>query len=221
MEITFIAQSGFIIREDNITIGIDIWLNNPVNLKQLADIPKLDYVFCTHDHDDHGFGDLIELAERDTAKFISVAELAHFAQTKGCQNIIGVNIGGEFPVDELKVYVTPALHSCDIGVPVGFIVQFPSGKTIYHMGDTGYFDLKYIPELYKVDTLFIPIGSRFTMGVREAIMAARDIKPKNVIPMHYNTFPQIEADAEAFKTMVETIGECGCTLMLPGENVEL
>jgi L-ascorbate metabolism protein UlaG (beta-lactamase superfamily) len=219
MNVTYIAHSGFILDEKGTNIGIDLWLNSPVNPKNYEDIPKLHYVFCTHDHDDHGLEDMIELAKRDDATFVAVNEVARYAQEKGVQKVVGANIGGEFQLNTLKVYITPALHTAQRGVPVGFIVQFPSGKTIYHMGDTGYFDLKYIPELYKIDVLFIPIGSFYTMGPREAIMAVRDIKPQNIIPMHYNTFPTIKTEPQQFLTMVQTIDGAGCQIIEPGHTI--
>ncbi|HEC64391.1 MAG TPA: metal-dependent hydrolase, partial [bacterium] len=187
MKIKFIAQSGFIIETKQGLITIDLWLDNPLHKLELKDVPKTDYVFITHDHADHDLPTGIELAKRDKSHFISNYDIMKHAQEQGVENIAPGNIGGLYPVGDIEIAQTHAEHSSNIGLPVGFIIKV-EGKTLYHMGDTGYFKgLDTLAEFYNIDILFVPIGSRYTMGPKEASLAVADIKPKIVIPMHYNT----------------------------------
>ncbi len=112
---------------------------------------------------------------------------------------------------EIEVVLTHAEHSSDIGIPVGFIIKI-GDRALYHMGDTAYFKgLDFLGELYKPDTLFIPIGSRYTMGPIEASYAVRDLHPAWVIPMHYNTTESIKQDPNVFAEL--------CKESSPGSQV--
>jgi L-ascorbate metabolism protein UlaG (beta-lactamase superfamily) len=93
-----------------------------------------------------------------------------------------------------------ALHSSNLGHPAGFVLKnLEFNKTIYHAGDTGLFsDMKLIGE-EGIDIAMLPIGDRYTMGIKDALKAVDLIKPKIVIPIHYNTFPAISANPEDFK----------------------
>lgn len=93
------------------------------------------------------------------------------------------------------------------------------GKTIYHAGDTGLFsDMKMYGEMYDIDVAFLPIGDNFTMGPEDAKIAAEWLKAKKVVPIHYNTFPVIEQDPEAF---VNSLPEGVGVILKPGESIEL
>jgi L-ascorbate metabolism protein UlaG (beta-lactamase superfamily) len=201
MKIQFIAQSGFIIEENDQRICIDLWAKNPVNPITLDEVLKVNHVFITHDHDDHDMPFGIEIAKRDNATLHANEEIVARAMKQGVKNVEHANIGGLYKSGNIEVVQVHAEHTSNTGIPVGFIIKF-GGKTLYHMGDTGYykgFDL--LDKLYLIDILFIPIGGRFTMGPVEASFAVQDIKPKYIIPMHYNTFPQIEQNVEEFKAL--------------------
>lgn len=220
MKITSIAQSGFIIDTPIGIIAIDLWLNNPVNAKSISDIPKLDYVFVTHAHNDHGLLDSVELVKRDGAIFVSSYDIQKWAEKEhGIKIESPGSIGGSYTVGKLNVIQTHADHSSDIGNAVGFIIDI-QGTKIFHMGDTGYYEtLKTIGKMYNIDILMVPIGSRYTMGPMEASYAVSDLKPKVVIPMHYNTFPKIEQDPKEFilevkRRKVHTDIKC----LKPGEH---
>ena len=224
MQIKFIAQSGFIIELSNgKRLGIDIWLKNPLHPMAMDDVPKMDYVFVTHDHGDHDMKSCIEIAKRDSAWFTSCYEIATYASSQGVLNVESGNVGGSYKMGkDLEVIQTLAHHSSDTGRPVGFIIRTSEG-TIYHMGDTGYFsELKFYSELYKIDTLMIPIGSRYTMDALQASYAVADLKPKIVIPMHYNTFPKIQQDPNLFAEYVRERGvETNVRVMEPGETINV
>jgi L-ascorbate metabolism protein UlaG (beta-lactamase superfamily) len=220
MQIKFIAQSGFIIDIDNSKrICIDLWLQNPVHPIKLADVPKMDYVFITHDHGDHDMKSGIEIAKRDNATLYANNDILTLATNEGVQKVERMAIGGLIKSGNIEVAQVQAFHTSNTGIPVGFIIKTGS-HVIYHMGDTGYFStLKEIREIYKPDILMIPIGSRYTMGPLEASFAVRDIKPKYVIPMHYNTSSAIQQDPEEFKKLVLDKVSVEVIIMKPGEGV--
>ncbi len=199
-------------------ILIDPWLTNPLSPVKPSDYNnvKLDYIIVTHDHGDH-MGEAIELAKSTKAKVVSVYEIAVYAKEQGVEAVDG-NIGGRLNIGDLDIVFTPATHSSNRGVPVGVVV---GGKdaTIYHAGDTGLFkEMELIGELYSPDIALLPIGGHYTMGIKEAVKAVQMIKPKIVIPMHYNTFPVIKADPSKFKELVEAITASKVVILKPGET---
>lgn len=222
MKIHFIAQSGFIVEQDDQRICIDIWSQNPVNPINLENIPKIDHVLITHDHKDHDLNFGIEIAKRDNATFHSSIDITEYAVEKGVQNVESANIGGSYKSGKLEVVLVHAEHTSDIGIPVGFIIKIGE-RTLYHMGDTGYFRrFDLLAEIYEIDILFVPIGSRYTMGPVEASYAVKDIKPEFVIPMHYNTFDAIKQDPGYFKELsIEKSPESEVIIMSPGETFDI
>jgi L-ascorbate metabolism protein UlaG (beta-lactamase superfamily) len=124
--------------------------------------------------------------------------------------------------------LTPAFHGSGfvtndqqiiyLGMPAGVLFT-AEGKTVYHAGDTAlYSDMKLIGERHPIDLAFLPIGDNFTMGPEDAATAAEFIQAKQVVPMHYNTFPPIKQDPEQFVQMLkEGVGK----VLQPGDSVEL
>jgi len=222
MKIQFIAQSGFIIEEANQNICIDLWLSNPLSPITIDKVPKMDHVFITHDHKDHDLPSGIEIAKRDAAIFHSSYDIALYAAESGVKNVERASIGGTYKSGGIEVTLVHAEHTSNIGIPVGFIIKI-GDRVLYHMGDTGYFKgFDFLAEVYNIDTLFIPIGSRYTMGPIEASYAVRDIKPKFVIPMHYNTSDAIKQDPEYFKSFcAEKYKDANVVIFKPGELKEL
>ncbi len=219
MKIQYLSQSGFLIETENgKRLVFDPWLESPKYRLELEDIPKVDYVFITHAHDDHGLQSGIALAIRDHATFVSGYDIVKYAMEQGVQSVEKANVGGMFDSGEIGIALTQAVHSSDIGEPVGFVVKV-DGMYIYHMGDTGYFaGMNTLGNLYNLDIVFIPIGGRYTMGPAEAMLAIKDLRPDMAIPMHYNTFPKIAQDGEAFKNNVEMSTDTQVALMTPGEQ---
>jgi len=223
MHITWLGHSCILI-EGKDRIIIDPFLSgNPLASKK-ADEIDVDIVAVTHGHGDH-LGDAIEIAKN--AKMVAIHELAQYASSKGIE-AIGMNIGGSVVIKKTKITMVPAFHSSGIdasnfsfsgGNAAGFVIN--SGKTIYHAGDTCLFsDMKLIAELYKPEIAFLPIGDTYTMGPREAAIAASWIKADITIPMHYNTFPVIKQDANEFKRLAEEKG-AKVKILNIGERIEL
>lgn len=187
---------------ENHKIIIDPFIkDNPMSDLKINDL-DIDYILLTHAHNDH-FGDTVEIAEMNDALVITTVEIADFLETHGLK-VHGMNIGGSynFPFGNMKL--TTALHSSSLnwegetitlGQPAGILLNIEN-KKIYHAGDTAlYSDMNLIAP---VDLAFLPIGDNFTMGIDDAIKAAKFLKAKDVIPVHYNTFPLIEQNPLKF-----------------------
>ncbi len=204
-------------------ILIDPWISNPNSPVTLSELSKVDFILVTHDHSDH-LGETVQIANKTNATVVSIFELAtYLAEKEGVKNTIGMNIGGPVKLtNEIEVYMTPALHSSTHGSPAGFVIKSPEA-VIYHAGDTGLFsDMELIGRLYKPDIALLPIGGYFTMGPREAAYAVSLINPRAVVPMHYNTFPQIRQDPEEFKNLAESLApHVRVYVMKPGDVLNL
>lgn len=183
-----------------------------------------DLVAVTHGHEDH-LGEAIRLAK----KTIAITEIGKYLREKGLI-VETMNIGGTIEVDGVEFTMTPAVHSSGLGsegpgfyggCACGLVVGM-DGVRVYHAGDTALFsDMKLIGELYLPDIALLPMGGRFTMGPREAMMAANFIGAKTVIPMHYSTWPAILQDPLAFKHAIERTTDLKVVILSPGEAYEV
>ncbi|MFO8175210.1 MAG: metal-dependent hydrolase [Gemmatimonadota bacterium] len=208
--------------DDGTKIVIDPWFDeNPMSDVKTEDVEDVDFILCTHGHFDH-FTDAIPLAKRTGATLVSTFEVVSFAQSKGVENVHPMSIGGgfEFPFGYVKM--TPAVHGGQVAgddsgayttVPGGFWMNL-DGKRLYHAGDTALvMDMQLLRG--KVDLALLPIGDNFTMGPEDAVQAIDFIRPKVVIPIHYNTFDLIKQDPEAFKEKVGSLSRV--EVVQPGE----
>lgn len=134
-----------------------------------------------------------------------------------------MNLGGTFTAPFGKVKMVQAIHSCGVagGIPCGFVLSFNDGLTLYFAGDTALFgDMKLFGELFDIDYAVLPIGDNYTMGPKDAILAAKFLKTKKVIPVHYNTWPVISQNPEEFKKAAAR-ENVSVVVVKPGESVEL
>ncbi|MDF2635632.1 MAG: metal-dependent hydrolase, partial [Pelosinus sp.] len=185
-----------------------------------ADEIECQYILVSHGHQDH-LGDTVPIAKRTGAKVITSNALAGLLKDQGC-DVAPMDIGGQRAFDFGYVKLTPAVHGSGVpgGLAAGFIVNF-YGKTIYFAGDTALFgDMAFIAKA-KVDYALLPIGDNYTMGIADAADAVGLIKPKAVIPMHYNTNPLIKASPEEFKKVVEKRYRIQVHVMQPGGTLVL
>lgn len=224
----FHGHSCFSMAADGRRVIIDPFLEgNPQAVEGLADVGA-DVILATHAHSDH-LGDSIDLAKRTGALLIATYELAVYCGRQGVPNVRAMHIGGTADLGFARVKLTVAHHSSSIvtddsiqmlGAACGFIVTM-GGRSAYHLGDTGLAaDMELIGRLHDLDAAMIPIGSTFTMDLEDGILAAKMIGAKLSIPMHYDTFPVIEADPHEFVRRVGAEGLAG-RVMQPGEEIEL
>ncbi|WP_322902982.1 metal-dependent hydrolase [Paenibacillus campi] len=228
MKITYYGQSCLLVEEGGKKVIIDPFLSgNPQVDVDVNDI-KVDAVILTHGHGDH-FGDTVEIAQHNNCPVIAVVELAQYAAAKGAAETVGMNLGGSKQFDGFKVKYTIAFHTSSneldgqnvyLGEPAGILLTM-GGKTLYHAGDTALFgDMKLIGEMNDIDVAALPIGDFFTMGPDDALYAAEWVQAKHIIPVHYNTFPPIEQDGDAFVAALAAKGIQGTALKV-SESIEL
>jgi L-ascorbate metabolism protein UlaG (beta-lactamase superfamily) len=222
--LTYIGHSAFALESDGNQVLIDPFITgNPV-AKHRPDQFNPRTILLTHAHNDH-VGDTVEIGKRSGATVIATFELGTYLGAQGLNADPG-NHGGTVPFDGGTVKFTPAWHTSSYdpdtkapGVPAGLIVRF-GGLTFYFAGDTALFgDMKLIGE-EGIDVAILPIGDRFTMGPKDALRAVKFIEPKYVVPCHYNTFPGIAQDGEAFKAQVEAETSAKAVILAPGASHE-
>lgn len=220
-ELKFLGHACFMLLEGKKAIIIDPFLTgNPV-APVTADQIECQYILVSHGHEDH-LGDAVQIAKRTGATIISTAEIARFVSEKGVQ-AHAMHLGGKRDFDFGFVRITPAFHGSGMpgGHACGFIVNF-YGKNVYHTGDTALFgDMALLGRLESIDVALLPIGDNYTMGPSDAAEAAGMLKPKKVIPMHYNTWPVIAQSPDAFKKDVETRFNIPVHIMKPGDTYSL
>lgn len=207
-------------------ILIDPWvMGNPACPTTERNVKKVDVMLCTHGHFDH-IGDAVEIAKKHNPKIVGIPELCGWLGKKGVKQTAEMNKGGTQTVEDIKVTMVHADHSCGIkdgdelvygGEACGYVVEFANGVKIYHAGDTNVFgDMKIIRELYAPEIGMIPIGDHYTMGPREAAYACNLLKPKTVIPMHFGTFPALVGRPSDLKKLVPDLE---IREMKPGETI--
>ena len=186
---------------------IDPWvMGNPACPEGLKQIDELDLMLITHGHFDH-IADAVEIAKRTSPQIVGIVELTSWLAAKGVTGASdhAMNKGGTVVVEGISVTMVHAEHSCGItdngqviygGEAVGYVIEFENGYTIYFSGDTDVFgDMALIGRLHRLDSVFLPIGGHYTMDVRRAAHAVELLGARVVVPMHYNTFPLLSANA--------------------------
>lgn len=225
MQLRYFSHSAFQITTDKgYRILIDPFLDdNPTSPVKSADVDA-DFILLTHGHGDH-FGDTLSIAKRCDALCICENELASYINDQGIK-AHNMHIGGGFDFAFGRVKLTQALHSSTTpdnkchGAATGLLITIDN-TLLYHTGDTGLFsDLKLIGEMNDVQAMMVPIGDNFTMGIDDAVKACEFVNPGLAIPIHYNTFPVIQADPEAF---CRKAGEKGinCQVLDFGQEITL
>jgi L-ascorbate metabolism protein UlaG (beta-lactamase superfamily) len=221
--VTFLGHSCVQIHGGGSTILIDPFLTgNPLAGAKANEI-QCDFIVVTHAHGDH-LGDAIDIARRTHATIISNFEIHNYCVAKGAKaHPLHIGGGHRFPFGRAKL--TVAHHGSSFpdgsygGTPAGVLLTL-GGQTIYHAGDTALtYDMLFVGEA-GVDLALLPIGDNFTMGADDAARALDLIKPRVVIPIHYNTFDVIAADPRAFASRAEQKGVT-CVILKPGDSYEL
>jgi L-ascorbate metabolism protein UlaG (beta-lactamase superfamily) len=225
MQITFLGHAAFALEHEGKTVLVDPFLTGNPKASTTADAVAADAIFLTHGHGDH-LGDTVDIAKRTGATVVAIVELAGELSEAGVADVKDPNIGGTVDLDWVTVRLTPAWHtsttpSGTVNTPAGLVIEM-GDKRIYFAGDTGLFsDLALPSRRGHIDLAVVPIGGHYTMDRFDAVVAAELIKADQIIPAHYNTFPLIETDAQAFKSDVQGAGYAEVIVLDPGQAHKL
>jgi L-ascorbate metabolism protein UlaG (beta-lactamase superfamily) len=227
MEIRFLGHSAFALVDGDTTVLIDPFLTGNPKAAASADEVDASAILLTHGHGDH-IGDTVDIAKRTGAPVLAIVELANeLSEDLGSDHqVFDPNIGGTVEFDWGSVRLTPAWHTSTtpkgtVNTPAGLVIEF-GGKRIYHLGDTALFsDLQLAGKRGRLDAALMCIGGHYTMDRFDGVEAAKLVGADLVIPCHYNTFPPIETDAQAFKSDVQQGGIAEVAVLDPGASHKL
>jgi L-ascorbate metabolism protein UlaG (beta-lactamase superfamily) len=209
-------------------ILIDPFIQNNPKYPRSFELPeKIQYILLSHGHGDH-ISDAVPVAQKHNSNVVAIYELAAFVGSQGAENFTGMNIGGTVQLDDVAVTMVEAKHSAGAegkngtqyaGVAAGFVLTVTGGPVLYHSGDTTVFsDMKLIKELYHPELVMLPIGGFYTMGPKEAAMAARFLEPKAILPIHFGTFPPLTGTPDELDKHLN--GSIEVIRIAPGESVQ-
>jgi L-ascorbate metabolism protein UlaG (beta-lactamase superfamily) len=210
--ITWLGHSAFLVTlPGGQRLAFDPWVSNPRCPPTLAKpeaLGRLDLILLSHGHEDHA-GDVAGVSRVSGAPVVCIFELGLYLREKGVQWVADMGIGGTQTIAGVQVTMTQATHTGStvdrgalvyLGGAAGFVVRAAGAPTIYYAGDTGLFgDMKLIGEIYRPDIAFLPIGDRYTMGPDTAALAARWLGVRQVVPMHWGTFPLLTGTPDALE----------------------
>jgi L-ascorbate metabolism protein UlaG (beta-lactamase superfamily) len=230
LSITWLGHGTFLlVSPGGKRILVDPWLEgNPSCPAKYKKIEAADLILITHGHFDH-VSDAVPVARATGAVVVGIFELCAWLERKGLQNLSPMNRGGTQEVAGIKVTMVPAVHSSAfiedgqtvyLGEPSGYVLRFENGRTVYFAGDTALFgDMRLIKDLYAPEIAFLPIGDHFTMGPEAAARAAEMLGVRQVVPMHYGTFPILTGTPARLRELVEPLG-IDVLELKPGETAQ-
>lgn len=222
---TYVGHGTHLLEIDGKKVVIDPFFTGNPSTDISADEVMVDFILISHGHSDH-IGDAVAIARRTGAKVIANHEIIGWLTKQGIQNGHGQHLGGEFTHEFGKVKLTIAHHGSGLpdgsygGNPAGFIIT-AAGKRMYFTCDTALFQDMQLYGEDGLDLCVLPIGDNFTMGPDDALKAVKLIKPKVVVPCHYNTWPLIAQDGQAWAKRVEAETGTKVYALAPGESLEL
>ena len=225
LKVSWLSHASFLIEADQTKILIDPFVTDNPLAPVKADEVDADFILVSHGHGDH-VGDTIEIAKRTGATVVSNFEIQNWFVGQGVEKAHPMHIGGGFDFDWGRVKLTIAHHGSALpdgsygGNPCGFLLTIQD-KNIYHACDTGlFYDMKLIGEA-GIDLAILPIGDNFTMGPDDALRAVKLIEPKQVVPIHYDTFDVIKQDPQAWAIRVQKETSAKVAVMKPGDTLEI
>jgi L-ascorbate metabolism protein UlaG (beta-lactamase superfamily) len=221
MEVRFLGHAAFELADGDATVLIDPFLSGNPKAAIGAEDVAATAILLTHGHGDH-IGDTVAIAKRTGAPTVAIVEIANELGEEGI-DVRDPNMGGTVKFDWGWVKLVPAWHTSTTpkgtaNVPAGLLINFQD-TIVYHLGDTCLFsDLQLVGKRHPIDIALMCIGGHYTMDRVDAVDAAELVGAKTVIPCHYNTFPPIETDAQAFKSDVESATRSNVVVLEPGQS---
>lgn len=225
MKVTYYGHATILLETEKAKLLFDPFIS-PNELAKDVDIDaiKPDYILLTHGHVDH-VADVFTIQTNSDATVICIAEIQGWLGNNDVDKVHGMNIGGGHDFDFGRVKMVNAIHSSSMpdgtygGNPAGYVI-YADGKTIYIAGDTALtYDMKLLAD-ENLDWAFLPIGDNYTMGTDDAVKAAYFINCKNIIGVHFDTFPPIKLNHEAAKAKFAAAG-LNFTLPEIGQVIDL
>jgi L-ascorbate metabolism protein UlaG (beta-lactamase superfamily) len=222
MEIRYLGHSCFELADGDTRLLIDPFLSGCPTAAADPETIAPTHILLTHGHGDH-LGDTVPIAKRTGAPVVAIVELANEISAKGVDDVRDPNIGGTVEFDWGWVRLVPAWHTAltpdgTPHTPAGLVIAL-GDTTVYHLGDTALFsDLALPGRRDDIDVALMPVGGHYTMDRHDAVVAAELVGAREVIPIHYDTFPPIETDVEAFKRDVEGRTDSRVVVLAPGET---
>ena len=207
------------------TVVFDPFLTgNPAAVANVFDLAA-DLICVSHAHGDH-VADVATLAGHTGATVVSNFEISNRFTSQGIENCVGINPGGTYDAGFCRVKWTIAFHSSSFddgsyGGEANGVLLSAEGLRLYFAGDTALFSDMQLIGAGNLDVAILPIGDHFTMGVEDSLQAIRFLGPRKVVPMHYNTFPPIAQDADAWARRVAAETNAQPIVLQPGESVAL
>jgi len=228
MQFTWLGHSTFLfVSPRGKRFLIDPWIGgNPSSPPDAATlVQKVDVILVTHGHSDHA-SDVVAIGRATGAHVVAPYELSLWFEQKGLQRVTGMNPGGSLTLAGTMVTMVQAFHSSSVeeegraryaGVASGYVIRFEDGTTVYFAGDTALFgDMRLIGELYQPTIAFLPIGDVYTMGPEQAAKACELLGIRQVVPMHYGTFPALTGTPARLRELVPAAVQV--LEMKPGET---
>jgi L-ascorbate metabolism protein UlaG (beta-lactamase superfamily) len=221
MDVRFLGHACFTLSDGDTTVLIDPFLTGNPKAAISADDVAATTILLTHGHGDH-YGDTVAIAKRTGATVVAITEIAGEIGEEGVDTR-DINLGGTTKFDWGSVKLVPAWHTSTtpkgtVSTPAGLLINFKD-TVVYHLGDTALFTgLQLVGKRAPIDIALMCIGGHYTMDRVDAVDAAEFVGAKTVIPCHYNTFPPIETDAQAFKSDVESATSSNVVVLEPGET---
>jgi L-ascorbate metabolism protein UlaG (beta-lactamase superfamily) len=225
-ELTWLGHGSWAVRSGDIKILLDPFLDQSPTAPVKSDRVDAQFILVSHGHFDH-VADVAAIAKRTGATVVANFEITEwFTKQHGIEKTEPMNLGGGVNLSFGRVTMTLAHHSSQLpdgsdgGSPGGFLVEFPEGN-VYFACDTALFsDMRLIARA-GIALAVLPIGDRYTMGPEASIEAVKLIEPKRVVPSHYNTWPPIQQDGQAWAARVRRETSAEPIVLQPGGKIVL
>jgi L-ascorbate metabolism protein UlaG (beta-lactamase superfamily) len=219
VKVTWLGHACVLLDNDDTTILIDPWIENPKFPNDSFNPEKIDVILVTHGHNDH-FGNVLKLAKQYKSTIPVIHEMSLFLMDKLGDfggKIVGMNFGGTYEYNNIKITLVPSSHSSGfsddegvhyLGSPGGYVVSFPDGNSFYHCGDSGVTnEMEITKDLFGPKFGLLAIGGHYTMDPAGAAYAAKMLNLKVVLPIHWGTFvPPLNGTPEELKSKLTDSG---------------